>query len=66
MNVKVSTIDTNQLMVLFRLLSKCWQLSPIHWQLGVTTPASYETVILKTVVTSVGSSGIGVLSAAQL
>jgi len=31
----------------------------------VTTPASYETTILKTVVTSAGPSGIGVLSAAQ-
>ena len=31
----------------------------------MTTPASYETAILKTVVTSVGPSGIGVLSAAQ-
>ena len=32
---------------------------------GVTTPASYETATLKTVVASAGPSGIGVLSAAQ-
>ena len=31
----------------------------------MTNPASYETAILKTVVTSVGPSGIGGLSAAQ-
>ena len=37
----------------------------MHVHGGVTTPASYETAIVKTVVTSAGPSGIGVLSAAQ-